>query len=141
MGGTFFFQSRLTTRKFTGRSKMWVEALCIDQQNLQERPERVQMMSKIYSRSWSVISWLVPASESTSRGMDLVQKLSTYYGDEKCTRELWKCLKSDNEYLGIGWSALYEIILREYWKRLWIIQGLAMGQLGGRFLCGSNYIY
>jgi hypothetical protein len=46
---------------------MWVDALCIDQENLQERATQVQFMVKIYLYATRVIVWLgAEADDSTS---------------------------------------------------------------------------
>lgn len=39
---------------------LWIDALCIDQQNLQERNQQVQMMAHIYLQSYRTIIWLGP---------------------------------------------------------------------------------
>jgi hypothetical protein len=37
---------------------LWADALCIDQQNLDERSSQVQLMTSIYSRATKVLIWL-----------------------------------------------------------------------------------
>ncbi|PMD53153.1 HET-domain-containing protein, partial [Hyaloscypha bicolor E] len=37
---------------------LWVDAICIDQQNLQERTSQVRLMDFIYTRAQCVIIWL-----------------------------------------------------------------------------------
>ncbi|OAL43075.1 heterokaryon incompatibility, partial [Pyrenochaeta sp. DS3sAY3a] len=37
---------------------LWIDALCIDQQNTQERNHQVQQMGNIYSRAKTVLLWL-----------------------------------------------------------------------------------
>lgn len=37
---------------------LWIDALCIDQQNLTEKSQQVAMMNKIYSRANEVLVWL-----------------------------------------------------------------------------------
>lgn len=41
-----------------GRTYLWVDAICIDQQDTDERGHQVQMMGQIYSSSSMVIVWL-----------------------------------------------------------------------------------
>jgi hypothetical protein len=37
---------------------IWVDAVCIDQTNLEERKQQVQLMAKIYSKAYRVVVWL-----------------------------------------------------------------------------------
>lgn len=43
----------------------WIDALCIDQQNKDERSSQVMMMGDIYSRAARVVIWLGPADSSS----------------------------------------------------------------------------
>jgi len=42
------------------RQHLWIDAICINQQNLQEKTHQVQLMAKIYSSAESVLVWLGP---------------------------------------------------------------------------------
>jgi hypothetical protein len=57
----------------TERRILWVNALCIDQQNLEERSQQVRMMSRIYEHCKRALIWLGegypglwPSSETAS---------------------------------------------------------------------------
>ena len=39
---------------------VWIDAICIDQSNLQERSSQVQMMASIYGAAKRVVGWWVP---------------------------------------------------------------------------------
>lgn len=39
-------------------SMFWIDALCIDQENLAERNHQVTQMGKIYASAYRVVSWL-----------------------------------------------------------------------------------
>jgi hypothetical protein len=43
---------------------LWMDQLCIDQDNLQERSEQVNLMWKIFSQADTVLMWLGPDSDS-----------------------------------------------------------------------------
>lgn len=42
---------------------LWIDAICIDQKNPQERNQQVAMMRKIYSRATHTIAWLQPRAD------------------------------------------------------------------------------
>jgi hypothetical protein len=44
----------------------WYNALCVNQQDLQERSQQVKRMAEIYTKATRVIAWLGTASETTT---------------------------------------------------------------------------
>lgn len=52
---------------------IWVDALCINQQDDQEKSQQVGLMSMIYQQSSSAIGWLGPAGGSSDRALDFLQ--------------------------------------------------------------------
>lgn len=39
---------------------LWVDAVCIDQENFKERGEQVKIIKQIYTRAARVLVWLGP---------------------------------------------------------------------------------
>jgi hypothetical protein len=76
---------------------LWIDALCIDQENVSERNHQVQQMGEIYSYAQHVLAWL---------GHD--QRTATF---------LRYPFFSLAEYLDYFWN-------NEYWHRAWITQEL-----------------
>ncbi|OAL52643.1 HET-domain-containing protein, partial [Pyrenochaeta sp. DS3sAY3a] len=67
VGGTPFFVTKsleIVLAHLTPQDEpltLWIDALCIDQDDEVEKTEQVQQMQQIYSRAASVITWLGPA--------------------------------------------------------------------------------
>jgi hypothetical protein len=49
---------------------LWADAICIDQENLEERSCQVQLMSKIYQTATRVIIWLGPEDDYSRTAFD-----------------------------------------------------------------------
>lgn len=80
--------------------RLWIDAICINQDDVLERNHQVQHMGRIYSRAAMVLVWLGPASEDS----DLAMKALTNKNALK--------VKTD-------WSnSLIKLLDREYWKRM-----------------------
>ena len=65
---------------------LWVDALCIDQDNFEERGHQVSLMPQIYSRASTVISWIgddALSSTTANTAMEFLRKLCYDIGDEK----------------------------------------------------------
>jgi hypothetical protein len=125
---------------FADHFLLWVDALCINQSNLRERAKEVQRMKDIYGSSWTVISWLGATSESSDAGLQLLRDMAAFreVGFES---ELEVRLGQDPSFLGSTcWRGLHQLINRDYWERLWIIQEIVMGGLSVLIKCGPSIL-
>ncbi|KAK2736939.1 heterokaryon incompatibility protein [Colletotrichum kahawae] len=99
--------------RYPDRTRMlWVDDICIDQENVQERNQQVQWMSEIYSSAAQVVVWLGPATSMGFHAMAIIQK----YADDS---ELhWPDAKYD-----IAQSfQIYGFLHNEWWSRVWTVQ-------------------
>ena len=100
----------------------WIDSLCIDQENIEERNEQVKRMKEIYTRARAVVVWLGREEE-----MDriAVQRMhGPFVGD--------RAMPVQSE-----WPALIAFAQKPYWSRCWIMQELAMNHNSTLFLCGE----
>ncbi len=56
---------------------MWIDALCINQQDAQERIEQVQLMGDIYAKAERVLVWLGLRTQDLDKAMDLINELAS----------------------------------------------------------------
>lgn len=54
---------------------MWIDALCIDQTNLQERNEQIRRMPAIYQRATRTIAWLGESDSASLHTMNVMEHL------------------------------------------------------------------
>ncbi|KAK3949298.1 heterokaryon incompatibility protein-domain-containing protein [Pseudoneurospora amorphoporcata] len=109
--------------------RLWVDALCINQNDNTEKSQQVQKMGAIYSGAEQVIAWLGPASNDSDYAIDILNTPGA---------ERWVMAEElDNDPL--GQSAIVSLCDRPYWKRVWIIQELFLAK---EFvvMCGSRSI-
>ncbi|KAL1600679.1 hypothetical protein SLS60_007067 [Paraconiothyrium brasiliense] len=55
---------------------IWVDAVCINQEDLGEKANQVARMDEIYKTADSVMAWLGPASETSSAALDFMDILA-----------------------------------------------------------------
>jgi hypothetical protein len=110
---------------------LWVDAICINQNDPGERNSQVTQMGRIYSRAERVVVWLGIASLDSSRAMGFLAQIEeapesstseesfrrTFGFDRKISKTIFKSL-----------MAVRSLCLRGYWGRLWITQELALGK-------------
>ncbi|KAI8716377.1 HET domain-containing protein [Fusarium sp. LHS14.1] len=107
---------------------LWVDQLCINQVDENEKSHQVHQMHSIYSDADQVISWLGTGDEKShlicrlmrdtgralrQRDMDALRKL---YGEEGSVD------------LVAAKEAFHAFCERRYWTRLWVIQEFAVGR-------------
>ena len=96
---------------------LWVDALCINQSDNQEKASQVQNMFIIYRKAKIVIAWLGPQLQSTHLAFDLLRVFS---GDS------WYYLPGHDlsclDRLRRAYDALREIFERGWLRRTWIRQ-------------------
>jgi len=108
---------------------IWIDAICINQSDLEERNRQVRLMPYIYARAQMVIVWL---------GIASTFKAHISSENDMCFKETPKHPRISSTRLsrpGLAGS-LYEgnilsLCKRDYWKRLWIIQEIGKARFEG----------
>lgn len=130
--------------KTRGSLKIWVDALCIEQGNDEEKFQQIALMRTIYASAHTTYFWLGEAAKGTDEAMDylLTSKVlvsSGRFGDLlRAALELFKrSLTSD---LSPYQSGLREIFNQPWVKRLWTLQECLLAQ-NGIVICGEKSIH
>ncbi|KAK0750614.1 heterokaryon incompatibility, partial [Schizothecium vesticola] len=97
-----------TLRHQTRVRYLWIDAICINQSDIQERNEQVGLMRSIYQRAKAVLVWLDREVDSSHASFQKLQKLS---GESELSD-----LGDDPEL----WSPVYQLFKDPYWSRVWI---------------------
>jgi hypothetical protein len=72
---TNLFSALKRLRKPARERVLWVDAVCIDQSNLDERAKQVRRMRSIYQRAKRVLVWLGDSGDHGDRAITLLEKL------------------------------------------------------------------
>jgi len=88
---------------------VWVDALCIDQHNKDERAAQVRLMGQIYSGAVSVAIWIGPEYEESALALQLLQRVA----ENSIDPQYIKSIRNPDSL------ALLNLFKRDYWKRLW----------------------
>lgn len=116
---------------------VWVDALCINQDDLQERREEVGRMRSIYKDARAVAVWVGQEGEDGAQAIWLMKLLSASF---RCgsSAQLAHSIRTGASPIPTGaWGALAAFMDRPYWSRVWILQEVAMGDRSTPILCGK----
>ncbi|KAL4724488.1 hypothetical protein ACLX1H_007929 [Fusarium chlamydosporum] len=112
----------LALRSYTEKRILWVDALCINQQDLDERASQVMLMRFIYEGSSRVVIFLGPSTTLTDRGLKFVQEFHDQVTNSSDSQKLlqWIFEAASKDDL---WCILaFEILDKPWWGRSWIFQ-------------------
>jgi hypothetical protein len=85
---------------------IWVDAVCIDQENLEERRQQVQIMAKIYSNAHRVIVWLGDETVEIKGALEDIRLAA----DEEYTEHSKKETK----------PTILKLLEQEWFQRIWV---------------------
>jgi hypothetical protein len=121
---------------------LWVDAVCINQNDLDERSQQVAMMRDIYASAEQLFIWLGDDDESTGGAqsiLDIIKELDDHNSYSKAESQpitesrLHLMHQCDDFYLGLAQS-------RPWFSRVWILQELAMAKNDPFVVCGWNRV-
>ncbi|XTI89273.1 HET-domain-containing protein [Cenococcum geophilum] len=126
--------------QFSQRNKdihMWVDALCINQRDNDERTSQVVMMSTIYTRAGSTFMWL--GSGEYNSGGPAMELLAEWAGRRAAG---YLDIEHDLEFEPsrkdkLKWEELHRLLEQPYWRRVWIIQEILLSR--DPVLCCGSY--
>ncbi|KAL8829021.1 MAG: hypothetical protein Q9170_006349 [Blastenia crenularia] len=120
---------------------LWVDAVCINQEDFTERNAQVNAMSDIYGNSSEVIVWLGEEDPATKETIELIQdialaaKARDSEGNLINQRRLghW-AFQNPETLVSIGlppvnlnqWRNLVDFFKRRWFERLWVVQEIAL---------------
>ncbi|KAH8892325.1 hypothetical protein GQ53DRAFT_864260 [Thozetella sp. PMI_491] len=106
--------------------RIWVDALCINQDDVQERNEHVKMMDTIYARAENVRVWLgeeigleMAAAMAFSK---ISAALSDAYVPDQDLADTARRFRDHPDFNNIPWRELGDFLRRAWFERSWIIQ-------------------
>lgn len=130
--------------------KLWIDAICINQKDDRERSQQVALMRQIYASAWHVLVWLGPEANDSSiafsalswisRFSQAYPSLDTFYRKKQVIDlppliNSWPFYKSPlRKEVNF---ALFRLLTRKYWQRMWILQEVATARSDAPVMCGA----
>lgn len=119
---------------------IWIDAICINQQDDEEKAVQVSRMGEIYRRALQVVVWLGPSGEDSDLAMNWLEPLSVALPPISSIP-----LFNQLEEHGLPrknspvWPALGKLVCRPWFGRLWAFQEAVLAS-EIVFICGRKAI-
>ena len=121
-------------------SRLWVDAVCINQKDIGERSCQVPLMQSIYSQAKHTIVWFGPETELSKRAVQLILEMKTLKPrDNPWFNEKFRGALSE-EYRATAhplthlvdrheaWEAMAYLVNMPWWSRVWVAQEIKLSQ-------------
>lgn len=134
--------------KFRPPVEIWIDAICINQQDLEERNQQVSIMADIYTKSVATWVWLGEYDEFSRAALTLLQKINNL-STEKDGADFefagTDVVERDEVLASLGlpdsnswsWFAVFAFFQRQWFRRSWIVQEATLCSRH-LFQCGSS---
>ena len=86
---------------------LWVDAVCIDQGNVQDKEQQIRFMAKIYGQANRVVVWLGEAADNSNQALEEIRLA----GDKMSTNSLNKEMMQ---------QAVLTLLQRPWFRRIWV---------------------
>lgn len=107
-----------------------MDALCIDQENEEEKSAQIQKISHIYRMAQEVRVWLGPRTPMSDIAMSFLDKLDDLDDIDELI---------SNDESNKDWNSFRDLMRRPWFSRRWIIQEIALAR-GAQVYCGDKRV-
>lgn len=135
-GGSLHILSPLLDSRPLVLPLVWIDAICINQEDLLERNAQVRIMHQIYRTAKMVHIWLGPMDDFTLTAIQVIGALAEAPpGSVERLKLSAELETSQYQELGIlpikpaHWQCLFAFLERRWFRRAWIIQEVALSNL------------
>ncbi|KAF7671351.1 hypothetical protein GT037_010676 [Alternaria burnsii] len=145
------YEALIQLRHKTKSRILWVDAICIDQENLKERGEQVKIMRQIYAHAARVLVWLGPADDETAVALQEIARLKNHVASRGLSLEFLKAMTDEGpEFRMLGLTKyildektfviLRRIYCRPWFQRIWVVQEVTAGGSSSEVHIGPHVI-
>jgi hypothetical protein len=129
------------------RRLLWIDGICINQEDIIERREQILLMRRIYEQAAKVLMWIGEAKPGSERAFEIVKHLAKGYDDQRPDTDrkskgrgrLEKIIINERDLgdlQGDCRPAIEDVLTRSYFSRVWVVQEIVMSTTAD-VLCGT----
>lgn len=130
-----------------GDSLLWIDAVCINQRDVEEKISQLRKMFTIYSKANTVLAWLGPGRFGDSDTLQMLNNLSAAMKRHLSSTAATQICgihgttpPADEEIniLLIDTIDLFGFVESSYWRRTWIVQEVSTNMESVVLRCGAS---
>ncbi|KAK2601524.1 hypothetical protein QQS21_004909 [Conoideocrella luteorostrata] len=128
---------------------LWIDAICIDQSNTQERSQQVAIMGDIYGMARQVVVWIGTESDDSTFALELLEHIGSKVEVDWSTITMrpaatdasepeWADKNQRLPYQERDLVALNSLFHRTWFERLWTRQEVRLANTDAIVMCGTK---
>ena len=125
---TDFISDPVEGRQNNDEGFIWIDAICINQKDDEEKKIQIEMMDQIYSGARRVIAWLGRCDEHTHPALEIIQRLKSVLSKKPQVTFTdfegpeYQSVFGDPPISSQQWNDYAAFIQRAWFNRVWIMQ-------------------
>ena len=119
---------------------LWIDQLCINQDDLKEKESQVSLMGRVYERSWNTVIWLGGEADNSSVTLDVIRDFNTIFQFESSVLHPDSFAGHQLPMPGSRqWGDISKLLARSWFLRTWVMQEAVLsGDVA--VLCGHKCV-
>ncbi|MCJ1446332.1 MAG: hypothetical protein MMC23_006837 [Stictis urceolatum] len=112
---------------------LWIDAICINQANDDERSHQVNLMRHIFNRAVKVVVWLGEEHAQTKRAFSFIEKIAASTAESLPDMHTFRSWSPNGlSHRGLPpftdpqWNSILQFFQAPYFERIWVIQELVV---------------
>lgn len=128
--------------------KIWIDSICLDQRNLDEKNSHVPKMRTIYMKAQCTISWLGAEADGSTKGFEYAVRLNEWYRKHMQAQQASTSTTGEkqepNAHVDVrvgdpSLEAMLKLLDRPYFDRAWIVQEVVVSR-EVLLACGESFM-
>jgi hypothetical protein len=127
---------------------LWIDAICVNQQDMHERSSQVELMADIYSLAKKVVVWLGPESHDSSIALECIEMIDSrveidwkeHWAEGKSEETCWGWPSKALPFNEHQYEALFNFFSRPWFSRLWIWQEVKLASSPPVVMIGARLV-
>lgn len=128
---------------------LWVDAICINQDDIPEKNTQVPRMADIFRLAERVVVWLGEESDNSTLALSTLGHLAAQVEMTKASwtwpspgsaHQDWFHSLTEMPYDDNTWQAIADLANRPYFRRLWVVQEVHLSNHKAAVQCGPHQI-
>jgi hypothetical protein len=127
------FRALLRLRRRDRVVALWVDALCINQEDMMEKTDQLAQMANVYSKAENVCVWLGESDveERSDRAMKFIRDIMDFAVLDRYARDKKQAKM---------WYALAELMRDRWFSRRWVVQEISLALDRATIHCGGEMV-
>lgn len=120
------YDALIELRKPTAGRRIWIDAICINQDDIKEKQHQILLMKLVYEKATQVVVWLSRPRSDADLAVALLDELHIQQDDGTAT--IQDVLSIHRPRMrNPEWTALRDFLHHPWWRRVWCFQEAIAG--------------